>query len=241
MTQREYAYEKGKALFDAQEYEYALPFFLKISKQPASLKDSLYEKSLYNLSVIFEKMGSPEKALLTLQELKKTNQATISLFRIQLAEMKNNFRVSNDFKAIEVRKQIDESQPLVRYSIDSIYDDLVETTILNYDRLILEELDFIAEIQKYFVYVMESNAAPSNAKATDLLISICDKAYTLLDQETLKPEFRRKIAESLLDLLRRFDRYKIDDLNINLKTISKFSIYSEKKQKQITDWLHKWI
>ncbi len=239
MTEREYAFEKGKALFDAQEYEYALPFFLKISRQPVNLRDDLYEKSLWNLSVIFEKMGSPEKALLTLQELKKTNQRYYSLFKIQLAEMKNNFRVGNNYQAYEVRKQIDDSQPLSRYQLTDVYSDLVTTTQLNYDRLIMEEIEFISETQKYFVYVMESNQSPINTQATELMIAISDRTYGLLYKENLDSKFRRKIAESLLDFLRRFDRYKIDDLNLNLNTISKFSIYSEKKQKQITEWLHK--
>ncbi|MBC7420425.1 MAG: hypothetical protein H7328_06815 [Bdellovibrio sp.] len=238
MTERDYAYEKGKAFFDAQEYEKSLPFFLKISRQPPGLKDNHYENSLWNLSVAFEKLGSPEKALLTLQELKKVNRGTISLFKIQLAEMKNHFRVLNDYQAYEVRKEIDATQPLVRYNKQEIYEGLAATTMLNYDYLVLEELEFVAETQKYFVYVMESNQEPVNSQATDLLISIGDRTYELLNKDALNRDFRRKVAESLLDFLRRFDRYKIDDLNLNLKTVSKFSVYSEKKQKLITEWLH---
>ncbi len=238
MTEREYVFEKGKALFDGDQYEKSMPFFLKITRQRPSAADSYYENSLWSLSVAFERIGSPEKALLTLQELARTKQNVISLFRIRLAEMKNHFRVSNEYQALEVRKQIDALQPLSYYSIDDIYADLMATTLLNYDHLILEELEFIAETQKYFVYVMESKRAPLNERATDVLIGISDRTYALLSKENLNLEFRRKIAEALLDFLRRFDRYKIDDLNINLNTVSKFSRYSEKKQKLITEWLH---
>lgn len=241
LSEREYIFEKGNALFSAEEYEYSLPFFLKISRQNANEKDDLYERSLWNLSVVYEKTGSPEKAILALQELKKFNQSTYSLFRIQLAEMKNDFRINNDSQAYLVRTQIDQSRPLDQYSLSDIYADLVSTTTLNYDRLILEELKFMSEAQKYFVYVMESKPSPINAEATDLLIAVSDRTYRLLSKETLDLQFRRKIAESLLDFLRRFDRYKIDDLNLNLNTISKFSLYSAKTQKLITEWLHKWV
>ena len=50
-----------------------------------------------------------------------------------------------------------------------------------------------------------------------------------------------RIAESLLDVLRKFDQYKLNDLNLDMKTVAHFSVYADKKQKQIVDWLYKWV
>ncbi|MBC7741635.1 MAG: hypothetical protein H7061_05540 [Bdellovibrionaceae bacterium] len=238
ITEREFQFEKGIRHLENEEYEKAQPYFLNISVAPTNSADLFQEKALWNLSIIFEKLGQPEKALLTLQQLERLQPAMISLFNIRLAEMKNHFRVSNHYQALEVKRIIDQSRPVMRYTIEEIYIALKDTSNLNYDHLVLEELQFVSEAAKYFVYVMESKKSPMNEEATELLISICNHALSLLNQKALKHEFRVQIAEALLDILRKFEQYKLDDLNLNQKTMAKFSSYAEKKQKIITDWLH---
>ena len=69
------------------------------------------------------------------------------------------------------------------------------------------------------------------------MISIYQQSYARTEKDSLKNDFKKEILISLLDKLRKFNLYKLNDLNINLKTVSKFSIFAEKLEKQITDRL----
>ncbi|MBC7740645.1 MAG: hypothetical protein H7061_00510, partial [Bdellovibrionaceae bacterium] len=71
ITEREFQFEKGIRHLENEEYEKAQPYFLNISVAPTNSADQFQEKALWNLSIIFEKLGQPEKALLTLQQLER--------------------------------------------------------------------------------------------------------------------------------------------------------------------------
>lgn len=238
LTPREANFEKAVTFFNEKNFNNALPLFQKISQQSEAKVDRVYDLTLWYLSVIYEKTNMPEKALLTLKELTLRNSTIVPSLKVRFSQMKNHFRVSNEYQALEVKKLIDSNQPLLRNDIETIYSYLFETTDLNYDHLAVEELQFVGQLQKYFIYVMESSQSPENAQATELLISIYDNFFKILKNNKLNFNFRKKIAIALIDQLRLFDRYKIDDLNVNLMTIAKFSNYSEKKQKLLTDWLY---
>lgn len=235
---REINFEKAVALFKDKEFNSALPIFQKISQQSESSQDRIYDLSLWYLSVLYEKSNLPEKALLALKELESRKTSAIPLLKIHFAQMKNHYRVSNEYQALEIKKLIDANQPLLRNSISTIFSYLVDSTELNYDHLVIEELQFVGQMQKYFIYVIESSQAPQNEQATDLLISIYEQFFKVLKNNKLNFEFRKKISITLIDQLRLFDRYKIDDLNVNMKTMAKFSRYSEKKQQTLTNWLY---
>lgn len=237
LTEREVLFEKGRALIMAQEYNKAEDLFLSLTGQSMSNPDSPYDLSLWNLSLIYEKKGMPEKSILLLTQLLNGKTKFVSKFKIQASLMKNYFRVENQTEAMTYKKILDSENP--NLSFDELYNNLVETLDLNYDRSAVQELDYVREIQKYLIFVIEQNESLTNEKATELLISIYDSAYALLKKDSLNHDFKRKIAISMLTNLRRFDLLKLNDLNINLKTTVKFSKYSEQKQKQITDWLHK--
>jgi len=237
LTERELLYEKGNALLLAQEYSKAEDLFLSLTGTRMAKPDAPYDLSLWNLSVINEKQGHPEKAILILRQLLDSQH--LSTFAVKAALMKNYFRVDNKAEALKYKKLLDAENPKMTVAAPALYSDLIETLDLNYDHLLLQELDYVGEIQKYLIYVMEQNDSNKNERATDTLIAVYDRAASVLNRDTATPEFKKKVAISLLNNLHRFDLLKLNDLNLNFKTIAKFSNYSEKKQKQITDWLYK--
>ena len=133
---------------------------------------------------------------------------------------------------------LDDEKPRTTIQTNVLYVTLQQTLNLNYDQLILEELDYVGEAQKYLLYVMEQNQSELNQVATELLISIYQRAYAQTKKDSLQADFKEKILVSLLDKLILFESYKLNDLNINLQTVAKFSKFSEKLEKQITDRLH---
>ena len=159
-------------------------------------------------------------------------------FKLKAALMKNYFRVGNKIVALKYKKMLDDEKPRATIQTNVLYVTLQQTLNLNYDQLILEELDYVGEAQKYLLYVMEQNQSELNQVATELLISIYQRAYAQTKKDSLQADFKEKILVSLLDKLRLFESYKLNDLNINLQTVAKFSKFSEKLEKQITDRLH---
>ena len=238
LTSREMTFQKGLLLFNISKYAEAAPFFLKISQNALSPSDEIYNSSLWNLTVIYEKFGDYDKAVLALHELEERQPSAISLFKIQLSLMKNYTRLNNRKITSEIKSKIDASLPVNRYSLSEIYFSVAENTGFNFDLQMLQELQFLGEIQKYFVFVMESKDISVNARATELLIYLYDTFLKAIEKDSYNNEFRRAIAIELLSQLRKFDHYKLDRINLNMKTIAKFSVYSIEKQKYLTDWLH---
>ncbi|MBC7464545.1 MAG: hypothetical protein H7256_01010 [Bdellovibrio sp.] len=236
LTEREVLYEKGNALLMAHEYAKAEVLFLSLTGQHMQKPDAPYDMSLWNLSTIYDKNGFAERSILILLPL--LDSEYVSQFKIKAALMKNYFLLGNSTEALKYKKMLDAENPKMTVAANALYYDLVETLDLNYDHLLLEELQYVGEIQKYLIFVMEQNESKKNEKVTELLTSIYDAAYAMLAKDSVNPEFKKKIAISLLNNLRRFELLKLNDLNINQKTVSKFTLYADKKQKQITDWLH---
>lgn len=238
LTERELVYQKGLALFENEKYAESSVFFAKVTQSNLGPNDSVYNESLWKLSSIYEKMGEAEKAILALLELEKRKPTEIPLFRIQLALEKNYLRLENKELAFKIGQEIENSNVAQNYSLQEIYQALEENSKFNYDHLILEELQFLGQIQKYFVYVMESQEAPINQKATELLIQIYEGFFKKFNSSSLNYSFKRTLSIDLLDRLRKFDYYKMNSNNLNPNTISKFSKYNNEKQNFLTDWLH---
>lgn len=238
LNQRQQIFEKGKALLANDQFAKAEPFFLNLTAEPEEKSDLIYDMSLWNISLIYEKLGLPEKSILALNLLVDRQTEHVLPFKIKAALMKNYFCVGNKIVAIKYKKMLDDEKPRATLATNVLYVTLQQTLNLNYDQLILEELDYVGEAQKYLLYVMEQNQSELNQAATELLISIYERAYALTKKDSLRTEFKEKILISLLDKLRLFETYKLNDLNINLKTVAKFSKFSEKLEKQITDRLH---
>lgn len=235
LTEREMIFEKGRALLLAHDYDKAQDLFLSLTGQHMPDPDVIYDQSIWNLAVIYEK-NFPEKTILLLSQLSNSNY--VSSFKVNALLMKTYFRVDNPKQALKYKKALDSVNPKIHLSASTLYYDLLETLDLNYDHLLLQELQYVSEIQKYLIFIMEQNDSAKNEKVTELLTAIYEKTYALLEKDTVSAPFKQQIAVALLNNLRRFDILKINDLNVNMKTIAKFSVYSEQKQKQITDWLH---
>lgn len=238
LNEREVIFEKAKALMAAEQFAKAEPFFLSLTAEPEEKSDYIYDLSLWNISLIYEKLAQPEKSILSLNLLLDRQTTHVIHFKIKAALMKNYFRVGNKVVALNYKKSLDELNPKVSIPAETLYLNLIQTLNLNYDHLVIEELDYVGEIQKYLLYVMEQNDSKMNQHATELLISIYERAYALTNKDSVQPEYKQKILISILDKLRLFNLYKMNDLNINLKTVTKFSRFSEKLEKQIADRLH---
>jgi tetratricopeptide (TPR) repeat protein len=239
LTDREVDYQKGLALSNTGKFAESIPFLLKVTQTEQGPNDEIYKSALWYLAVNYEKTGEFGKAILSLREIEERKPVILSEFAVKTALVKNYIRVENKPLAMKIQKEIDESYPPRTYSVDEIYKVLEENTDFNYDHLLIEELQFLGELQKYFIFVMESPNDEFNKKATDLLISLYTGFLKKLNNDTLNPDFKRNLCIELLDQLRKFDAYKLRTGNVNPDTISKFSQFSEEKQKYLTDWLHR--
>ena len=238
LSEREIIFEKAKALMAAEQFALAEPFFLNLTAEPEEKNDLIYDMSLWNMGLIYEKLGFPEKSILAYNLLLDRQTEHVSLFKIHAALMKNYFYVDNQVVALKYKNKLDDVNPKLTMSADKLYQEIAPTLNLNYDQLILEELNYVGEIQKYLLFVMEQNKSSKNEQATEMLISLYQRSYALTKYEVLNKEFKDKILISLLDKLRLFHLYKLNDLNINMKTVAKFTRYAEELEKEITDRLH---
>lgn len=230
-TEREQMYARAENFFKKNDFDSAKLLYFRLSRNVSGTHDSIYDQSLWRLVKIYETNDESEKALLTLDELSMRKTSTISKNRIKFSQMKNNFRVTNFFQAREIRKDLDEAYKNGNLSLDEIFDCLLDITDLTYDHRMLEELMFLGEVQKYFVFVMESPMHPENELLTEHLIKNYEHFFSVLKRSTLAPDFRKKLSISLLDQLQKFDQYKIDMAGTDAKTLSRFLNYSEPKQK----------
>lgn len=234
-TEREKMYATAEEFYKNNNVEAAKNLYFRLSRNTTGNTDPIYDQSLWRLVKIYEKNDESEKALLTLDELAIRETSTISKNTIKFAQMKNNFRVANFFHAREIKKELDLAFKKGDLTLEEIYENLIETTDLTYDHRLLEELMFLGEVQKYFLFVMESQLYPENEQLTDRLIKNYEHFFSVLNRPTLSVDLKRKLSISLLDELRKFDQYKIDTEDTNLKTLTRFLNYSEPKQKILVE------
>lgn len=233
-SERRQTFENAEELFAAQKYDAALPLYIRLSQSSGNRFDPINDESLWRLVQIYEKNDESEKALLALDELSQKSFA-IPQEKILLAQIKSFTKTDNRVQAQELLSKFDRSYRQNYLSTSELYDYLEESLDLNYDRKAVEETLFLGDVQKYFVFIMESSAAPENEKATELLIQTYNRFFNLLSTGLLSTEFKRQLSITLLDQLHLFDRYKLDGLSQNPKTIKKFSEYSEKQKQFLTE------
>ncbi|MBC7754826.1 MAG: hypothetical protein H7Z71_11350, partial [Moraxellaceae bacterium] len=94
-------------------------------------------------------------------------------------------------------------------------------------------------IQKYLLFVMEDPTSKSNEHAADLLTSIYQKTYNLVQKDSLNQEFKNRIMVALIDNLNRFETYIVNDVSTGSTTVNRFALFSKKLKKQTTDWFHR--
>ncbi|AGH94403.1 tetratricopeptide repeat protein [Pseudobdellovibrio exovorus] len=233
-SERRQTFENAEALFAAQNYETALPLYIRLSQSAGNRFDPINDESLWRLVQIYEKNDESEKALLALDELSQKS-FSIAQEKILLAQIKNFTKTGNRAQAQESLAKFDRLYRQNYLSTSELYDYLEESLDLNYDRKAIEEAVFLGDIQKYFVFIMEGSSSPENEKATELLIQTYNRFFHLLKTGLLSAEFKHQLSIALLDQLRLFDRYKLDGLSQNPKTILKFSEYSNKQKQFLTE------
>ncbi|MCC2680323.1 MAG: hypothetical protein K0R29_2899, partial [Pseudobdellovibrio sp.] len=170
LSERELLFNSAEDAFKRGSDKAALPMYLHIVRDPAEGADPIYEKSLLNLGKIYERNDQSEKAILAFEELLKTNSKVISKTSLRMLIIKNHFRVANYYQAKSVRAEIDSDYKTRKIYLQDLYQALYYQTNLYLDHHILDELLFIGEIQKFFVYVIESDLDPESERMTELLI-----------------------------------------------------------------------
>lgn len=230
-TAREQMFAEAEAFYKNNDFESAKPIYFRLSRNIEGNFDPIYDQSLWRLAKIYEKNDESEKALLALDEISIRKSSTIDKNKVKFSQLKNNFRVTNFYRAQEIKKEIDEAYKKQSFSLKQLYEYLTETTELNFDHRLLEELMFLGDIQKYFVFIMESPMSPENEQLTDTLINSYEHFFAALKRSSLSAEFKKKLSISLFDQLQKFNQYKIDNETPNEKTISRFMNYSEKQKK----------
>lgn len=238
-SDREKLFFTAEKFFINNEDEAAKPIYFKITRNNEGSFDPIYDKSLWRLVQIYENDDESAKALLTLDELDKRDTSTVPKSKIRFAQIKNHFRVTNYYQAERIRKELDQQYRDRTLSLFEIYEALAETTDLTYDHNILEELKFMGEVQKYFIFVMESDMSPENERLTEKLIQNYDRFFAALKSPATSDEFKKQLSISLLDQLRKFDLYQMEDEPTNPKTMKRFTKYSDQQQKKLTESLHK--
>lgn len=230
-TEREQMFAAAGDFYNKGNFESAKTLYFRLSRNVSGRYDAIYDQSLWRLVKIYEKSDESEKALLSLDEISIRKSSTISVNKIKFAQMKNNFRVANFYQANIIKKEIDEAYRSEALDLEELFEILIDATDLSYDHRMLEELLFLGEVQKYFVFVMESELSPENEQLTDHLIKSYEHFFSLLKRSNLSADFKKKLSISLLDQLKKFDRYKLDNHESNPETLLRFSNYSEPKQK----------
>jgi hypothetical protein len=237
LSEREIIFNRAETAFKSKNDDEALPLYLSIARDPSENTDLIYQKSLLGLARIYERTDQSEKAILALDELSRIHSDVISKASMQMALIKNHFRVSNYYQAKAIRSDLDNDYKVQKISIDELFNALYYETDLYYDRHILDELLFLGDVQKYFLYVIESNISPQSEKATDLLILDYKKFIAQIDNSLRPADIKKNLMISLINQLNKFERYKIVGEDSKLSNINRFSKFANEAQLKMTERL----
>jgi tetratricopeptide (TPR) repeat protein len=237
ISEREQIFNRGEVAFKNKDDSEALPLFLAIARDPSEQVDPIYEKSLMYLGRIYERTDQSEKAILAFNELLKTKSAVLPKISIQILLIKNHYRVSNYYQAKAIRSDIDADYKMQKISLEDLFNALYYETDLYYDRHVLDELLFLGDVQKYFVYVIESDLKPQSEKATDLLILDYKKFVTQLESSVRPSEVKKNLMVSLINQLNKFERYKMEGKDGEMTNFNRFSNFANETQLKLTERL----
>lgn len=237
-SERQLTYDKARGLYNLGQFQEAEPIYFQITRYPPEGRDSVYDKSLLDLAFLYEKTDQSEKAILALDELSKRDTSVIDKASIKILLIKNHYRVTNYYQARLLRNELDGMYRTQEVSLQDIYSGLYYQTSLYYDRHIFDELLFLGDMQKYFVYVIESQSnAVEGEKLTELLMLYYERFNSQLNSGLLSKDLKKRLIISLIDQLNKFDRYKLNDATKNIKHLNRFSDFAEINEKRLTERL----
>lgn len=219
------------------QYDLALPIYLNLIGDDTGSQDDIHDKSLLRVAKIYERTDQSEKSILAFSELIKKQSSVSSRTSLQIALIKNHYRVSNYYQARNVKVEMDNDYRTQIIDLYTIFDALYYQSDLYFDRNILNELLFIGEIQKYFVYVIESDLSSESEKATDLLILNYKKFVSQLNNAILSRDIKRSLIVSLIDQLSKFDKYRMEGSASEQNQMKRFSQFASLTQNELTERL----
>jgi len=236
LTEREQLLLEAENFYKKNDFAAAQPIFIKISRFNDGAFDPVYEQALWHLAKIYEKTNQPEKAILSLDELSLRQSRAISKNKINFSLMKNHFRITNYTLTQKIKKQIDENHKTKNFTLNELYEDLLETTTLMNDNYLQADVLFLGEIQKYFVYIMESTLAPQNDELTTHLIANYEYFFSVLKKKSYSADFKKKLSIALYDQLIKFDRYEMSEVDlVRTAPLLRFTAYCEKQKKYLVE------
>lgn len=234
--------ERQKLLLEAENFykKNNLPaaqvLFLRISRFNDGDFDPVYDQALWYLAKINEKNNEPDKVILSLDELADRRNNSIPKTKINFLLMKSHYRITNFTTAQKNKAQIDDDYKNRVFSLDELADYLLETSELTFDKHLQEDLLFLGEIQKYFVYVMENPLSLKSQELTERLINNYEIFFTALKKNSYPAEFKKKMSVSLYDQLTKFEQYQLDDSDsANIEAIARFAAYCQRQKKQLIE------
>lgn len=239
LTEREVMFEQAEEFFADGEFDKARPLYSKLTRNSENQLDPLYDKALWKLSKIYEKTSESDKALLALEELYQKDSFLYPKLKIRFAQMKNHFVSENTVQAIEIKKEIDFAYKNRQFNLYDLYEFLLETSELNYRHHLSQEIQYLGEVQKYYIFIIESNLSPANENITELLIDHYEKIIAAVEKKSLSKAETKKATILLLDQLAKVNQYKLDDYIVNKRTMGAFIKFSQIQHKKLTESLYK--
>ena len=237
-TERELLFAQAEKLYEAGSFDEALSLYFKIAREPADLGDSIYDTSLMRLARLYEKSDQSEKAILALNELETRKSDVMSKAALRIALMKNHYRLTNYYQAKLIKADLDRDYKARLIDMNELYQAIYYQTDFYYDRHIFDEISFLGDIQKYFVYVVESNSDEEAERLADLLVLYYRNFIKQLDNQLLSSSIKKKLIVEVLDQLARFDQYKIVDKQSPASLqLNKFSKFAERNKASLTERL----
>jgi hypothetical protein len=237
LTEREQDFNQAEEFERLKKYDEALNIYFKITRDTFQERDLVYDRSLLGIARIYEMTDQSEKAILAFNELQKVKSTVISNPALQIALMKNHYRVTNYYQAQKIKTELDNDYKLQNLSTQALFEALFNQTEPYFDRHIFDELLFIGEVQKYFIFVMESGTSDQPEMMSNLLQLYYEKFLAQLNNRLLNEDLKKKLIISLLDQLTKFDRYKQLDNSSTPSPLNKFSKFAADKRRLLTERL----
>ena len=116
----------------------------------------------------------------------------------------------------------------VRRALNILIADLIESKESKFKK---------SDVQKYFIFVMETGTVDQSEMMSNLLQLYYEKFLAQLDNRLLNADVKKKLVISLMDQLTKFDRYKQLDNSAAPSSLNKFSKFAADKKRLLTERL----
>lgn len=225
---------KAQALVLNREFEKSIPFL------DLSLKsnDADYNNALLLSLRAYDQLGQPEKAILAAQELLTKNIEAPTELKTRSLLLKNLAKVGTDISDHQEKKLI------LKLTQKSEADGLLVLEGLKWsmdfacDQFCVAEILYLKEIQLQFLYIIEKDAVSSD-RAADIIKTRYEFFQSFLNKEHLDLNFRKKIAVSLIDSIKKLSSLQLAMPNQGAVRAASFMLSISPVEKYVESWLYK--